>query len=170
MESTFHLNILGASLPLAAVYGLATIGSVAGGWLSGALIKRGRTVNFARKTALLICALCVVPVIFAYHITNMWLVVFIIGLAAAAHQGFSANLFTITSDMFPTRAVGTVTGLGGMAGAIGGLLIAKIVGYVLQQTGSYMVPFFIAGSAYLVALLLIHLLAPKLEPAAIRYE
>ena len=164
LQRTYHLNILQASLPLATIYLLATVGSVGGGWMSGALIKRGKSVNVARKTAMLICALCVLPVIAASKITNVWTVVLIIGLAAAAHQGFSANLFTLASDMFPKPAVGTVTGIGGMFGAIGGMFIAKVVGYVLQQTGSYMVPFFIAGTAYLVGLLFIHLLAPRLEP------
>lgn len=164
LQRTYNLKLLQASLPLAILYGIAIVGSIYGGYISGALIKRGKTVNFARKTAMLICALLVVPIVTVYHIQSMWAAVFIISLAAAAHQGFSANLFTITSDMFPTRAVATVTGIGGMFGAIGGMFIAKIVGYVLQSTGSYMVPFFIAGSAYLVALLFIHLLAPKLEP------
>jgi ACS family hexuronate transporter-like MFS transporter len=97
----------------------------------------------------------------------MWEAVLLIGLAAAGHQGFSANLFTLTSDIFPSQAVGSVVGIGGMAGAIGGMLIATIVGHILQWSGSYMVPFFIAGSAYLVALATIQLLSPKLEPARI---
>lgn len=164
LQRTYKLNLLQAATPLAALYTIATIGSVAAGWLSGAMMKRGSSVNVARKTAMLICALCVLPIVTAYHTANMWLAVLIVGIAAASHQGFSANLFTITSDMFPKRAVATVTGFGGMAGAVGGLFIAKVVGYVLQKTGSYMVPFFIAGSAYLIALLLVHILAPRLEP------
>jgi ACS family hexuronate transporter-like MFS transporter len=100
----------------------------------------------------------------------LWPAVLLIGLAAAGHQGFSANLFTLTSDLFPSRAVASVVGIGGMAGAVGGMLIAKIVGYVLQWTGSYMVPFFIAGSAYMVAIAIIHILAPRLEPARIGME
>jgi MFS transporter, ACS family, hexuronate transporter len=99
---------------------------------------------------------------------SLWGVVMLIGFAAAAHQGFSANLFTLTSDTFPTQAVGSVVGMGGMAGAIGGMLIAKIVGYTLQWTGSYMVPFLMASCAYLLALAAIQLLAPKLEPANIQ--
>jgi len=105
--------------------------------------------------------------VFAYRVSGLWPAVLLIGLAAAGHQGFSANLFTLTSDLFPSRAVASVVGIGGMAGAVGGMLIAKIVGYVLQWTGSYMVPFFIAGSAYLVALAMIQILAPRLEPAGI---
>ena len=168
LQRTQNLKLMQASLPLAAIYAISTFGSVGGGWISGAMISRGFSVNVARKTAMLICALCVMPIVATYRAPYLWTVVGVIGLAAAAHQGFSANLFTLTSDMFPAPAVGTVTGIGGMAGALGGLLIAKIVGYVLQQTGSYMVPFFIAGSAYLVALAVVHLLAPRL--AAVRIE
>jgi ACS family hexuronate transporter-like MFS transporter len=97
----------------------------------------------------------------------MWTAVLLIGLAAAAHQGFSANLLTLPSDMFPARAVASVVGIGGMAGALGGMLIAKVVGYVLQSTGSYMIPFLIAGSAYLVALASIQILTPRIEPVKI---
>lgn len=170
LQRTYNLKLLQASLPLATLYGIATVGSVGGGWISGTLIRRGKTVNFARKTAMLICAVCVLPIVLASRTADLWEVVFIIGLAAAAHQGFSANLFTITSDMFPSRAVASVTGMGGMAGAAGGLLFAKLVGFILQTTGSYMVPFFIAGSAYLIALLCIHLLAPRLEPARLEAD
>jgi ACS family hexuronate transporter-like MFS transporter len=99
---------------------------------------------------------------------SLWGAVLIIGLAAGGHQGFSANLLALSSDCFPSQAVGSVVGLGGMAGAIGGMLIAKIVGYTLQWTGSYMVPFFIAGSAYMVALACIQLLSPRLEPVQLR--
>ena len=154
-------------LPIAAIYLISDAGSVAGGWLSSSLIRRGKSVNFARKTALLICALSVIPIIYASRVQSLWGAVLLIGLATAAHQGFSANLFTLSSDMFPAKAVGSVVGIGGMAGAIGGMLIAEVVGYTLQWTGSYMIPFFIAGSAYLLAAVLIHLMAPKLEPAKI---
>jgi ACS family hexuronate transporter-like MFS transporter len=134
------------------------------------LIHHGKSVNFARKTALLICAVSVVPIAFAYRVESMWGAVLLVGLAAAAHQGFSANLYTLTSDMFPSRAVGSVVGIGGMAGAIGGMVIAKIVGYALQWTGSYRIPFFMAGSAYLLAVGVIHLMSPRLEPASIAAE
>ncbi len=147
------------------IYLLSDLGSVAGGWLSAWLIGRNRSLNFARKTAMLVCAICVVPIIFAYRVENLWSAVFLIGLAAAGHQGFSANLLTLASDMFPARAVASVVGIGGMAGAVGGMFIAKLVGYVLQATGSYMVPFLIAGSAYLIGLGLIQLIAPVIEPA-----
>jgi len=151
--------------PLITIYLIADIGSVGGGWLSSHFIKKGWTPNKARKITMLICALCVVPVIFAASGVSKWTAILIISVAAAAHQGWSANLFTLTSDMFPRKAVGSVVGIGGMAGAVGGMFIALVVGAILQATGSYLLIFFIAGSAYLFALLVIHLLAPRLQPA-----
>jgi ACS family hexuronate transporter-like MFS transporter len=159
------LTQLGA--PIVVIYLISDVGSVAGGWLSSSMIKRGSKVNAARKIAMLICAIGVTPVVFAYRVESTWSAVFLIGLAAACHQGFSANLYTLTSDMFPSQAVGAVVGIGGMAGAIGGLFIATVVGHVLQWTGSYRVPFLIAGSAYLLALVIIHGLVPQMEPAKI---
>ena len=168
LERKHGLSLIEIGLPVVVIYLIADVGSIVGGWLSSALIQRGRTVNWARKTAMLICALSVVPITWAYRIESLWGAILIIGLAAAAHQGFSANLFTLSSDTFPAQAVGSVVGMGGMAGAIGGMLIAKIVGYVLERTGSYRLPFFIAGSAYLVALLCIQILAPTLEPIKLK--
>jgi ACS family hexuronate transporter-like MFS transporter len=154
-------------VPILVIYLMADVGSVAGGWFSSWLIHHGKSINLARKSAMLVCAICVVPIVFAYRVHSMWDAVLLIGLAAAGHQGFSANLFTLTSDTFPAQAVGSVVGMGGMAGAIGGMLIAKIVGYTLQWTGSYMVPFLMAGCAYLLALAAIQILTPKLEPVRI---
>jgi len=153
--------------PLVAIYLIADVGSIGGGWFSSWLIKHGYTINRARKTAMLTMALCVVPIVFASQVTSVWAAVALVGLAAAAHQGWSANMFTIASDMFPRRAVGSVVGFGGMAGAIGGMLIATATGWILQLTGSYFVPFVLAGCTYLVALGLIHLLVPRLDPAPI---
>lgn len=151
--------------PLIAIYLIADIGSIGGGWLSSTFIKRGWTINRSRKTAMLICALAVTPIIFAANVKNMWVAVALIGLAAAAHQGWSCNLFTTTSDMFPRQAVGSVVGIGGMAGALGGATMAVATGYILQSTGqNYSIVFMIAGTAYLIALLVIHILAPNLEP------
>ena len=158
------VDLKGMFLPLVIIYSCATIGSISGGWLSGSLIRRGWSINRGRKTAMLACALAVVPIVFASRVESLWSAVWLIGLATAAHQGWSANIFTLSSDMFPRRAVGSVVGMGGMAGAFGGMLIAKTVGYVLQWTGSYFPVFVIAGSAYLLALLAIQILAPKLEP------
>lgn len=165
LNSKFHLNILELGAPLVVIYVIADIGSIGGGWLSSSLIKRGWSVNAGRKLAMLICAVAVVPIVYATITESLWVSVMLIGLAAAAHQGWSANIFTIASDMFPRRAVGSVVGIGGMAGSIGGMLIASTVGLILQYTGSYFSIFVIAGSAYLIALALIHLLAPRLEPA-----
>lgn len=162
------LDLKNFGIPLAIIYIIADVGSIGGGWLSGFFIKRGWSINKSRKTAMLICALAVVPIIFASMTSNLWVAVILIGIAAAAHQGWSANIFTLTSDMFPKQAVGSVVGIGGMAGAIGGMFIAKLVGYILDSTGSYVPIFAIAASAYLIALLVIHLLAPKLEPAKIQ--
>jgi MFS transporter, ACS family, hexuronate transporter len=161
------LNLLAAGPPLVAIYLIADVGSIGGGWLSSTLLKRGWSVNSARKTAMLIAAIAVVPIMFASVATNLWVAVLLVGIAAAAHQGWSANLFTLSSDMFPRHAVGTVVGFGGMAGAVGGMLIAKLTGYILQTTGSYVPVFIIAGVAYLIALGIVHLLAPRLEKAQI---
>jgi ACS family hexuronate transporter-like MFS transporter len=120
-------------------------------------------VNRARKTAMFVSAVAVVPIVFASRADNLWVAVLLVALAAAAHQGWSANMFTLASDMFPRHAVGTVVGFGGMAGAFGGMLIAKLTGYILETTGSYLPVFLIAGSTYLTALAIIHLLAPRLE-------
>jgi len=153
--------------PLLAIYLVADVGSIGGGWLSSHWIKRGWSHNRARKTAMLICALAVVPIVLAAMVPNLVVAVALISVAAAAHQGWSANLFTIASDMFPRQAVGSVVGIGGMAGAVGGMFIALLVGAVLQATQSYVLIFFIAGFAYLAALLVIHSLSPRLEPAAL---
>jgi ACS family hexuronate transporter-like MFS transporter len=167
LQSKHGLSLTGIGAPIVVIYLMSDVGSVAAGWMSSWMIKRGNTINVARKTAMLLCAACVTPIVFAYRVESTWSAVLLIGLAAACHQGFSANLYTLTSDMFPAGAVGSVVGIGGMAGAIGGLFIATIVGHVLQWTGSYKVPFLIAGSAYLVALAIIHVLTPRLEPAKI---
>lgn len=167
LNKNYHIDLKNIGPPLIVVYLIADVGSVAGGWLSSSMIKRGVSVNRARKTAMLICAVAVVPVVFAAKASNVWIAVLLVGLAAAAHQGWSANLFTTTSDMFPRRAIGSVVGIGGMAGAIGGMLISKIVGYILQWSGSYVPIFIIAGSAYLAAWVIIQLLVPKLEPAPV---
>jgi MFS transporter, ACS family, hexuronate transporter len=150
------------------IYLISDAGSVAGGWLSSFLIRSGRSVNASRKLAMLACALIVVPIIFVPRVGSLWVVVVIIGVAAAGHQGFSCNLLTLPSDMFTGNVVASVVGIGGMAGAIGGMLIAKLVSYFLQQTHSYVVPFFVAGSAYLIGLAILHAIVPKVEPVELR--
>lgn len=163
------LDLKNFGIPLAIIYIIADIGSVGGGYISSALIKRGWTINRSRKTAMLICAVAVTPIVFASITSNLWIAVILIGIAAAAHQGWSANIFTISSDMFPKQAVGSVVGIGGMLGAVGGMIMSPLVGWILDKTGSYVPIFIIAASAYLVALLIIHLLAPRLEPAKLEY-
>jgi ACS family hexuronate transporter-like MFS transporter len=167
LNRNYGINLGQVGPPLVVIYLVADVGSIGGGWLSSTLIKRGWSVNAGRKTAMLVCALAVVPMMFASGARELWLAVGLISVAAAAHQGWSANLFTLVSDTFPRQAVGSVVGLGGMAGAIGGMLIAKLTGYLLQVTGSYVPVFLIAAFAYLTALAVIHVLVPRLEPAKV---
>ncbi len=153
--------------PIVAVYVLSDIGSVAGGWASSALMKRGWSINAARKTTMLVCAVAVLPIAFAMYADNLWLAVAIVGLATAAHQGFSANLYTLPSDVFPRSAVGSVVGIGGMAGAVGGMLMAKYAGWVLDQLHTYTPIFIVAACAYLLALGAVHVLAPRMTPVRV---
>jgi ACS family hexuronate transporter-like MFS transporter len=165
LQETFNLTLEQIIVPTLVVYNGCTVGGIAGGWLSSALIKRGWTINAARKTAMLTCALAIVPVLIAPYSKSMWLTVALVTVATAAHQGWSANLFTTVSDMFPRSAVASVVGIGGAAGAAGGVLIQKAAGYILTWTGSYFLMFMICGSVYLIALGIIQLLTPKLAPA-----
>ena len=165
MNDRFGIDLRTIGLPMIVVYLLADVGSVGGGWFSSSLIKRKWTVNAARKTAMLICALLILPVAVAPHVQGPWVAVILIGVAAAAHQGFSANIFTTTSDMFPRKAVGSVVGIGGFAGAMGGFFMNLGAGWLKQNTGSYEIMFAIAAVVYSFALLIMHLLVPKLEPA-----
>ncbi len=162
----YNMDLKTFGLPLAAIYLISDFGSIGGGWLSSWLIKRGHTPNFARKVTMLICALCVTPIWFAQDIDSVWTAVLVIGLATAAHQAFSANLYTLPSDTFPRGAVGSVVGIGGTVGALGGMGMALFTGYILDSSGgSYDLLFAICASAYLVALLVVHLLSPRLAPA-----
>jgi ACS family hexuronate transporter-like MFS transporter len=162
-QRTFHLTLGKSSAPIMVVYAACSVGSVYGGYISSAMLKRGKSVNAARKTAFLVCALAVLPVLYAPYAHNLWVVVGLVGLAGAAHQGFSANVFTLTSDLFPKSAVGSVTGIGAMTGAVTGFTAQIVTGRIVRV--SYLPCFLYAGSAYLLALLIIHLLSPKLEPA-----
>ena len=165
LHAEYGLTLMGLGLPLIVIFLLADVGSIAGGWLAGRFIKRGWSVNRARKGTMLICALAVVPIVFAAQADNLWLAVGLIGMATAGHQGWSANVFTLTSDMFPRHAVASVVGIGGFAGAVGGMMIATFTGFLLETTGSYVPVFLMAGSAYLLALVVVHALAPRLQPA-----
>ncbi len=167
MNDRFGVDLKGIGLPLITVYLLADVGSVFGGWLSSSLIGKGWTVNAARKTAMLICAILILPVTMAPIVNGEWLAVWLVGIAAAAHQGFSTNLFTTASDMFPRKVVASVVGIGGFAGGMGGFFMNLGAGWLRQNTGSYLIMFLIAGFAYLIALLIFHWLAPKMEPAKV---
>lgn len=159
----YDMDLKTFGLPLAAIYLISDFGSIAGGWMSSKLIAAGRTPNFARKLTMLICAFCVLPIFFAQNIGSVWGAVAVIGLATAAHQAFSANLYAIPSDMFPRSAVGSVVGIGGTVGAIGGMGMALFTGYILDATNNnYSILFAIAAVAYFVALLAVHLLSPRL--------
>jgi len=163
LNSEFGLTLNALGPPLIAIYCMADAGSIAGGWLAASFIRRGWPINRARKTAMLVCALAVVPIVFVSMAHNLWIAVALIGLATAGHQGWSANLFTLTSDLFPQRAVASVVGLGGFAGAVGGMVIAAFTGYLLQATGSYVSVFMMAASAYLLALAAVQGIAPRLD-------
>jgi ACS family hexuronate transporter-like MFS transporter len=159
----YGVDLKGFGPPLVAIYLLADVGSIFGGWLSSRMLVRGFSANRARKTAMLVCALMVVPVMFAQWAPSIWIAVVLLGLACAGHQGFSSNHFALPADAFPRFAQGTVVGLGGFAGAAGGMLMAKYAGYILDRFGSFTPIFIVAGCAYLVALLVVHLINPRYE-------
>ncbi len=167
LNERHHLTITALGLPLVVIYAVTSVGSIGGGWLSSHFIKRGWPINRSRKLVMLICALCVVPIIFASRTGDLWTSVLLVALAAASHQGWSANFFTVVSDVFPKRAVGSVVGLGGMAGAVGSLLFSPFIGAVLQRTHNYLIPFVISGTAYLAALGVLQLLVPRLQPVSL---
>jgi MFS transporter, ACS family, hexuronate transporter len=165
LNKTYHLDLSSFGPPLIAIYLISDVGSVLGGYSSSALLKRGVSVNVARKLTLLVCALLVLPVLWVDGVRELWVAVLLIGLAAAAHQAFSANVYTLPSDMLPRSAVASVIGIGGMMGAVGGMLFTQFVGQILQVTGSYRILFMMAGSVYLIALVVIHILSPDLQRA-----
>jgi ACS family hexuronate transporter-like MFS transporter len=164
LSKRFGLDLKSFGPPLVVIYLMSDAGNIVGGWTSSALIRRGLSVNAARKLTMLGCALAATPVAFAMRADSLWLAVAIIGLATAAHQAFSVNLFTLPSDLFPRQSVGSVVGIGGALGAIGGMAMAKYAGWVLQEIGSYTPIFVVAACAYLTALLVVHLLSPRLTP------
>ncbi len=167
-SAKFHLDLSHLGLPLIIVYNLSAVGSIAGGWLPAPFRKMGLSAAGARMAAMLFCACLVVPIFTLNNVNSEWTAIGLLGLAAAAHQGWSANLFTTPSDMFPRSAVGAVVGIGGMAGSVGGALLATFTGHVLERTHSYSVLFILAASAYLLALLIMRLLAPGLKRVELR--
>ncbi len=169
LNKQYRLQLTQSSGPLVAIFLVADVGGIAGGWLSSMLIGRGWSVNASRKLALLVCAVCVVPVFFTPLVSRLWVSVALVALAASAHCGFAANLFTLVSDTVPRQAVSSVVGIGGMAGSVGGIFFAQAVSRILQAThNNYMIPFAIASLIYLMALAVMHLLLPRLEPMKLR--
>ena len=167
LSTVYKLDLASLSLPLIIIYTASMVGSVGGGWISSTLIKRGWTVNASRKTAMLICAVAVTSAIFIYFVgANLWLTVTLVSIAAAAHQGWSANIYNVPVDVLPRETVASVIGFGGMGGAFGGLLAAPAIGYWLKWSNdAYGVLFIFAGVLYLVALGIIQLLLPDLDKA-----
>jgi MFS transporter, ACS family, hexuronate transporter len=163
LGKTYRLDLSSFGPPLIAIYLLSDVGSVLGGFSSSALLSRGVSVNVARKLTLFVCAVLVLPVLWVSGVADVWAAVLLIGLAAAAHQAFSANVYTFPSDVLPRSAVASVIGIGGMAGAVGGMLFTKFVGQMLQTTGSYRILFIIPGSVYFLALIVVHILSPRMQ-------
>lgn len=166
LADRFNVDIKNMGLPFLIIYIIADGGSVLGGYLSGVFIRKGWTINKARKMTLLICALIILPVSFVAVTESKWVAVFLIGLGAAGHQAWSANIFTLVSDVFPRKAVASVTGIGGMVGAIAGIVSNFILGSVLDNAGNtgFFWAFLVAGSCYLILLVFVHLLMPKMTP------
>lgn len=170
LNKQYGIDIRELVLPLIVIYASASLGGIAGGWLSSRFIRSGRSVDYARKNAILVCAVFVLPVIFASRGSNLWLAVVLISMAAAAHQGWASNIFTVVSDIYPRSSVASMTGLAGFGGAVGGALAASFVGFLLEFTGSYMLIFTLAGSSYLLAWLILKLMIPKIEPMSLRQD
>jgi ACS family hexuronate transporter-like MFS transporter len=166
LHDQFGLSLSQLALPLIVIYLMADLGSLFGGWLSSTFIRMGWSINKSRKTAMLICAIIILPVIFAAQTQNQWLSVVLIGLAAAGHQAWSANLFTIISDVFPKKATASVTGIGGLSGSAASIVAFFFLGHILDNAGNtgFFYAFLIAGSLYLVCLLILHLIMPNMTP------
>jgi MFS transporter, ACS family, hexuronate transporter len=158
------INLKEVVLPLIIIYTISGFGAIAGGWLSSQFIKSGKSVDFARQITILICALCVVPIVFVTLTKSLWLAVGIISLAAAAHAGWAANIFTVVSDIYPKKAVGSMVGIADFAAATGGALFTSGVGIILEKTGSYLPVFLMAGSAYLFAWLFLKVGIKEIKP------
>jgi MFS transporter, ACS family, hexuronate transporter len=163
LQKRFDLSESQVGLPVILIYVIAIVGSVGGGWLPKKLLSRGMGLNRARKFSMLVCAVCILPVCFASVAPHLWISAAIVGVAAAAHQGWAANLYTLVSDTMPKSAVSSVVGIGGLAGGLAGAVAAKVTGMVLDATGGDYFRLFVAVSMiYLLALLIIQILVPRL--------
>jgi ACS family hexuronate transporter-like MFS transporter len=170
LNKSHNIDLKEVVLPLILIYALSSIGGIGGGWLSSRFINKGRSIDFARKNTILICAFIVLPVMLVSQTHNLWAAVMLIALAAAGHQGWASNIFTIISDMYPKKAVGTMAGLSGFAGAVGGALSASFVGLILENTGSYFLIFFVASSVYLVNWLILKLMINEIKPIELLFH
>ena len=170
LNESNHIDIQNMGLPLMVIYGMSCVGSIVAGWVSSRLMARTQRANFARKATMLVCALCVMPIALVSQIQTLWFSVLAVGLAAAAHQGWSANLVTLVSDVFPKRAIGTVIGVGGVMGMLGSFLFSGVIGETLQRTGQYWALFAAGALAYIVALAIMHVLMPRMTPVQLREE
>lgn len=167
LNKTQHINLKEMVLPLIMIYAVSSVGGIGGGWISSQLIKSGKSIDFARKTTILLCAFLVMPIILVSYIGNLWVVVLLIALAAAGHQGWASNIFSLVSDIFPKKAVGSMTGLCGFIGAIGGALSATFVGIILETTKSYFLIFAIASVMYFINWLIIKIFIREIKPIQI---
>jgi ACS family hexuronate transporter-like MFS transporter len=168
LNKSFGINLKESVLPLIIIYSVSGLGGISMGWLSSHLIKSGKSIDYSRKTAILVCAIIVLPILAAPQINNLWIVTGLISLAAAAHMGWASNIFTVVSDIFPKKAVATVTGLSGFAGAVGGTIASPVVGLVLESTNSYFLILSVAGFSYLTAWLILKIMIRKIEPVSIK--
>ena len=164
LHERFAVSLLDLGPPLVVIYLASDAGSIAGGWFSSHLIKRGWSVDSARKTSIFAFGLLAVPIFYAAHTTSLWTAIGLISLGTAAHQACSGNIFTIMSDIFPRRIVGSVVGLSGFFGAVSGALIAEFVGFVLTRTGSYTLLFSMFSFAYIVAWIILKVGIPVIRP------
>jgi ACS family hexuronate transporter-like MFS transporter len=170
LNESNHIDIAHMGAPLMVIYVMSCIGSVVAGWVSSKLMARTQRPNFARKVTMLVCALCVMPIALLSQVQTLWFAVLAVGLAAAAHQGWSANLVTLVGDVFPKRAVGTVIGIGGVMGMAGSFLFSGVIGETLQRTGQYWALFAAGALAYIIALAIIHVLMPRMTPVHLRED
>jgi ACS family hexuronate transporter-like MFS transporter len=164
LSKTHGINIKEVVLPLIVIYAVSSIGGISGGWISSKFINMGKSIDYARKTTILMCALIVLPVMLVSQTQNLWVAVGLIALAAAGHQGWASNIFTIVSDIYPKKAVGSMMGLSGFAGAVGGALSATFVGILLESTGNYFLIFLVASSVYMINWLILKLSIKQIVP------
>jgi ACS family hexuronate transporter-like MFS transporter len=167
LSKTHAININEVVLPLIVIYAVSSAGGIGGGWISSKFIKMGKGIDFARKTTILFCAIIVLPIMLVSQIQDLWLSVLLISLAAAGHQGWASNIFTIVSDIYPKHAVGSMVGMSGFAGAVGGALSASFVGLILEITGSYFTIFILAASVYLVNWVILRIFIKEIKPLEI---